>query len=69
VNYHDTIDPNRLYTRAFCGRYFGLCANSIYKMIRAGVLDARKIGRVTRITGASIIDAPNKLPRVGNRAA
>lgn len=61
----DTLNPDRLYpikeSRPHLG---GVCANTIYGMIRAGKLDARKIGRRTFITGASIIAARDNLPRL-----
>jgi len=61
----EPVNPDSLYpikeSRPHLG---GVCANTIYGMIRAGHLDARKIGRRTFITGASIIAARDNLPRL-----
>lgn len=58
-----TIDVDRLYRLKEARPYLGNpCTNTLYKLIGNGILDAKKIGRSTVITGRSLKAAQDRLP-------
>jgi hypothetical protein len=56
-----------LYTPRETETILGISHASLYRLIGAGRLDARKIGSATRITAASIQALLDELPKVGPR--
>lgn len=57
-----------LFTIAETEALLSLSHASIYRLIRAGRLDARKVGSATRITSGSIERLIAELPTVGRSA-
>lgn len=65
-----TIDVDKLYRLKEARPYLGNpCTNTLYKLIGDGILDARKIGRSTVITGQSLKAAQGRLPAFVSKLA
>jgi excisionase family DNA binding protein len=64
---HDQLAARLFYSPRETGVILGISHSHLYRLIAAGKLDARKLGKKTLISALSIEKLAAELPKVGGR--